>query len=532
MSLATDETTPPHYISRSVNSKGESIGNGLFAGRKYEAGEEIAFGKRPLLGSLDSQYLLDTCANCYVWTEGASTGSRLYVPKGTKVQKCAGCQRFRYCSKACQKEAWIRGHKHQCKTLQQLAGKDIPKAVLGCMELLTRRKHGLIPDDDWGLVCGLQTHIDDFKRNGTYENIELMSMGASQFSLTQNIFNKDFVAAMYARILTNSLTLITPSLDPLGLIFDPFLSHANHSCDPNAFVIMDGPSCSLRTLKPIEEAEEIYISYIDATNPYHRRQSELENRWFFKCNCSKCQKGATLEEDKWARQPGNLAAKFKEIADAIIQHEQVAQDPVNYVGESQDERRAAAIQGKAFAEYEEAQAMQDPHEVVQKLEDAMRLCHQSGLWPVHRQPFATIRDDLIVNLLSTGDYSSAWAQCAKRYKHILPKLYPVQFHPIRVVQTWQMAVLAVYFAGTPDGVGAPGVNMGLIAMMLVKQVLDAASLSHGPDSAFTRSVRSKAEEMTTELRRSLGGNPDNNIMNQELEAQRDMLMQMGDWIKM
>lgn len=295
---------------------------------------------------------------------------------------------------------------------------------------------------------------------------------------------------------------------------------------------MDGPSCSLRALKPIGEAEEIYISYVDTTNPYHRRQSELENRWFFKCNCTKCQKGAALEEDKFAHPPASLSAKVKDVADAMIYHEQFAQDPANYVGGSQDEKRAAAIQGKAFAEYEEAQELQDPHEAIQKLEDAMQICHQSGLWPVYRQPFAALRDDLIVNMLSTANYPIAWAQCAKRYKYILPKLYPVPFHPIRVVQTWQMAVLAVYFAGTPDGIGAPGVNMGLIAMMLVKQVLDTAVLSHGPDSAFTQSVRSKAEEMTAELQRSLGGNADKDTMNQELEVQRDMLMQMGDWIKM
>jgi hypothetical protein len=68
------------------------------------------------------------------------------------------------------------------------------------MELLTRRKHGLISDNEWSLVCQLDTHIDHFKQNGTYENIELMAMGASQFSLTQNVFDKDFVAAMYTRV--------------------------------------------------------------------------------------------------------------------------------------------------------------------------------------------------------------------------------------------------------------------------------------------------------------------------------------------
>jgi hypothetical protein len=39
------------------------------------------------------------------------------------------------------------------------------------MELLTRRKHGLISDDEWALVLQLQTHIDDFKASPAWENI-------------------------------------------------------------------------------------------------------------------------------------------------------------------------------------------------------------------------------------------------------------------------------------------------------------------------------------------------------------------------
>jgi hypothetical protein len=84
----------------------------------------------------------------------------------------------------------------------------MPKAVLACMELLTRRKNGLISDDEWTLLCQLPTHIDDFKKNKAYENIELMAMGASQFSLTQNMFNKDFVAAMYARVRPSFCTTV------------------------------------------------------------------------------------------------------------------------------------------------------------------------------------------------------------------------------------------------------------------------------------------------------------------------------------
>jgi hypothetical protein len=389
--------------------------------------------------------------------------------------------------------------------LKPMVGRQLPKAFLACMELLVRKKQDLISDEEWDLLCRLPHHIDDFKRNGSYENIELMSMGASQFSLSQNMFDRDFVAAMYARVLSNSLTLITPTLDPLGIMLDGQLCHINHSCDPNAYLIMDGPSVSIRTLRPMKKSEEIYISYIDTTNPYHKRQEELQSRWFFTCQCTKCQKGATLQEDNWMV-------------------------PANYELSEEDKQSIAGTQEQMFSIYEHAQSVGDPQDIIKVIGEALKIAHGSGHWPVHRQPYAALRDELIVNLLAVGKYQDAWAQCAKRYRYILPKLYPVPFHPVRVVQTWQMAMLAAYLASTEEGVAAPGVNMGLIAMMLVKQVLDAANVSHGPHNAFTKSVKAKAEEMIEELKRSVG-NPNNEVMNRELEVQRERLMEMGDWAK-
>ncbi|CAN9460434.1 unnamed protein product [Alternaria alternata] len=454
----------PYYISKSnvcVNSKGESIGNGVFANQRFGAGEEIANFKRPLVGSLETERLLDTCANCYLWTEGSSTGTRLHLPK----------------------------------------------AFLACVELLIRRKHNLISDEEWELLCRLPSHIDDFKRSGTYENIELMAMGAGQFSLSQNMFDKDFIAAMYGRIMSNALTLITPTLDPLGIMIDPMLCHMNHSCDPNAYIMMDGPQVSIRTLRPIRKDKEIFISYIDATNPYHKRQEELRSRWFFTCRCAKCQKKATLQEDNWL----------------------VPANPRFVLGKDEMEAMAGS-QEKAFELYTQLQGMADSKLVIEALQETLKIGYESRFCPVYRQPYAAVRDDLIVHLLSVGKYQEAWTQCAKRYKHILPKLHPVPFHPVRVVQIWQMAMLAAYLASTEEGVSAPGVNMGLIAMMLVKQVLDVAHLSHGPTNAFTKSVKAKAEEMIEELKRSIG-NPNSDVMNRELEVQRDRLMDMGDWAK-
>lgn len=307
--------------------------------------------------------------------------------------------------------------------------------------------------------------------------------------------------------MSNALTLITPTLDPLGIMIDPMLCHMNHSCDPNAYIMMDGPQVSIRTLRPIRKDKEIFISYIDATNPYHKRQEELRSRWFFTCRCAKCQKKATLQEDNWL----------------------VPANPRFVLGKDEMEAMAGS-QEKAFELYTQLQGMADSKLVIEALQETLKIGYESRFCPVYRQPYAAVRDDLIVHLLSVGKYQEAWTQCAKRYKHILPKLHPVPFHPVRVVQIWQMAMLAAYLASTEEGVSAPGVNMGLIAMMLVKQVLDVAHLSHGPTNAFTKSVKAKAEEMIEELKRSIG-NPNSDVMNRELEVQRDRLMDMGDWAK-
>ncbi|KAJ4296189.1 hypothetical protein N0V90_006233 [Kalmusia sp. IMI 367209] len=510
------------YIGNSTIG-GQTAGRGFFSGRDIKNGESIATLKRPLMTSLEAERLKDTCANCYVWTEGSSIGSRLYVKEGTTVQTCAGCKRFRYCSRVCQKEAWNRGHKHECKNLKSVADRELPKAVLGCMEILIRRKHGLIPDSVWQLLCQLESHIEDFKSNGNYGGIELMALGTSQFSATQDRFSKDFVAAMYARILSNSMTLITPTFDPLGIVIDAVFCHINHSCDPNVYIVMDGPQMQIRTLKDIKKNEEIFISYIDPTMSYARRQSELQQRWFFTCRCTKCQVGPTQQEDEWQISFEDLPTHFKHVADQAINQSENAEDPADYVGDSVDERRVAAIQGQVFQLYEEEQRQTDPNEAISIIDNAIEVCCQSRLWPPHRQPLPALRDDLIVNMLSVGNFEGAWFQCAKRYRHVIPKLYPQMHHPIRVVQTWQMAMMAQYLASAGTEV-APGADMALIAAMLINTINVTSRLSHGADSAFSKSVQHKFSEVEGEM---LGKFGSKDAMNAAIQRQVKLLSEMG-----
>lgn len=403
-----------------------------------------------------------------------------------------------------------------------MGDKEFPKAVLGCIELVMRKKNGLIADSSWHWLLKLDSHVDDFKRQGQYGNMELMAMGVRGFSGIGGDMTFDAVAALYARILSNSLTLITPTFDPLGIMIDPLISHLNHSCDPNAYVVMDGPKLQLRSLKDIKKGEEIFISYIDPTNPYARRQSELKERWFFDCKCSKCLKGPTHQEDKWAIALKDIPRDYKEAGDLVIQRGGV-QDLDNYVGDSLDEQRAGCLQEMAFTGYEEQRTL-GPEKAVKQCEITLTLCHGSRLWPPYRQPYAAIRDDMIVNLLTVGDYERAWAHCAKRHRDVIPKLYPEPHHPVRVVQTWQMAMLAQYLAAEGKEV-APGADMAAIAAILINLINTMSKLSHGADSSFARSVQEKFAEVEAEVLARFGSK---DAMNAAVIEQGKLLHLMAD----
>lgn len=297
---------------------------------------------------------------------------------------------------------------------------------------------------------------------------------------------------------------------------------------------MDGPVVSLRALKPIKKGEEIFIAYIDTTNPYARRRSELKAQWFFDCNCIKCQKGPTLLEDRWLMDPDEFATNewWRSTADSLME-EDFATDPANYVGESQNEKRVAAIQGKAFETYSKAQDLSNPAKQKAIL-TGLDVCKKSGLWPIYRQPCAGLRDDLIVNLLSTGDFESAYKQCAIRYRYILPNLYPQENHPVRVIQVWQTAMLALHLYDLKASEAEPGheraqIDLCMVGATLLNEVLKSFKLNDGEHNSFAESVKKKLDEMRTEFYKKWGGSAED--FKADMLRGMEAFRQLGDCIE-
>ena len=393
----------------------------------------------------------------------------------------------------------------------------------------------------------LTSHIEQRKAGRSEEdkNLEIMAMGALELSETpQDPYSIHLAQKLLGVITTNSHTLVTATFDPLGMVLDPLLARANHSCDPNAYIVMDGPNMSLRTLKPLEENEEIFISYVDATNPMNWRRAELAITWYFDCKCSKCARGP--QTDKYTRflaTPDKLKKELADAADEMIrENPAIVNNPHDNLGDDVASRRVIAINSIAFDHLEKARKAKDPDTAMEECEEGMTVCHESGIWPLYRQPYAALRHEHALSNLSIGNaaggggpadgdwaapnYANAFSQMATMYFDIDPVLYDVPWHPVRVVHVWTFATLALYLAAPEaqkaveflNKYSAKGIrgkhlrgpakypnnelDIGVVVWGLLVEVRGNVDKSHGADSSFARTVKSKVDEVKVDMTRA------------------------------
>lgn len=83
----------------------------------------------------------------------------------------------------------------------------------------------------------------------------------------------------------------SPMQAQLGSCLAPGAALINHSCDPNAHHLSEGPELVVRSSRTIAKNEEITISYIDVTRSFEERQEKLFTAYAFACQCCRCTKG-------------------------------------------------------------------------------------------------------------------------------------------------------------------------------------------------------------------------------------------------
>ncbi|KAL1965972.1 hypothetical protein VTN77DRAFT_4912 [Rasamsonia byssochlamydoides] len=455
-----------------VRAAGNGMGNGLFAATDIEMGQDLLSIQKPFVAVLDTLRLQDTCSGCFGLKQQQQ--EQKTPEEAVKLKSCTRCQVVRYCDKSCQSKDWKFAHSLECSIYSKLYPKILPNSVRAVLRIVLRHSNQKYNSDEFETFLKLETHAQEIRaRDEEQWNRILLSAKAIREYSGVNV-DEEIISPFFAKLDLNSFNLTTPFYERIGLYLHPYAAFMNHSCEYNAVVGFEGDRLFVKPVRRIKKDEQIFISYIDATNPRDIRRKELSDRYFFDCNCSKCMKGKDAHEDTF----------LKPLLDAtaITSAETIARERV----------RSASTDD-------------DPFNAVKTLKSAIDILNKTSVWPITRQPYVSVRDELIVSLLSAQQFEAAFGQATVRFLRVDPVVYPHEVHPIRLLHVWALAKLGIHISqGEPDREGDSlirkfEVNLALIIWSLLAWLIDKEGEAC-TSSTFKSMVRAAYKEVYDEFR--------------------------------
>ena len=296
--------------------------------------------------------------------------------------------------------------------------------------------------------------------------------------------------------MLNAFDLASPlESEKFGAGFDTLISAANHSCEPNVVMSFLQPAVDLRALRPIKKGEEIFVKYVDVTNPFSVRQAELKRDYFFSCHCAKCPKGAVFPEDRLKKPAEELPKKYHAQVDKLVQKWETVLDTF-YVPANDEtaQKRLAAMQAEAFAITGTSFGDVMPPEISEHTtKAALQMCLESGMFSLTRQPVPALCRQLFSIYLNGGDFYRAFRLGLKLYFEITPTLTPQTFYPDRLVDTWAlMTVTNVLCSPSNAEINKDllegGLNLRIACIGFIFDVYEQLPKMYGHTSPFGRVV--------------------------------------------
>ncbi|KIM40724.1 hypothetical protein M413DRAFT_446114 [Hebeloma cylindrosporum] len=278
----------------------EGNGRGIYTKFNRRPGE-ILFSVKPHIAALSNQHLEEYCSSCF-------------APKADSLRRCTGCKLLYYCDEKCQAADWTF-HRHECTGIQKWVAKrpsgssSFPGDAIRCLVRILWRKQKLGSQSVWAReIDGMQSHRTSLSRDSnTHESqlyaqlahsiVNFLGLNSPQELAEFGLNGVSDLVDLISRFTTNTFTVSTPSLAPLGSCVSPAVALINHSCDPNAVVVFpratetakgDEPLMQVIALKNISVDDEILTAYIDTTLPRDLRQKHLRETYHFTCGCNLC----------------------------------------------------------------------------------------------------------------------------------------------------------------------------------------------------------------------------------------------------
>ncbi|KAG6811187.1 hypothetical protein H0H92_008627 [Tricholoma furcatifolium] len=229
----------------------EHSGRGLWSKTSRKPGD-VFLAVKPHIAVLSNQYLDSYCSNCFG------------PPSATGLKRCTICRVVWYCDSQCQTKDWPN-HKRECSALQEWSKAApspdlaVPSDAVRCLGRLmwTRQKKGF--DSNWAKeINALQSHRNSLQTSSFELHTHLSHALVRYLGITspEELSNFDLnspkdVVDITSRFITNTFSVTTPTLTPIGVSVSPTIALINHSCDPNAVVVFPRSSDSVSTQEPL-----------------------------------------------------------------------------------------------------------------------------------------------------------------------------------------------------------------------------------------------------------------------------------------
>ena len=281
-------------------------------------------------------------------------------------------------------------------------------------------------------------------------------------------------------------------MSSLGICFAPSAALLNHSCNPNTAITFSGPIFSLRALVPIAKSSEVFISYINNTYPPSFRQAELKSRYFFTCACLECSASPPSTLGRVDPPPELLATLKTEQLEKL-------------------DSEANELMREALGNNPQA----GPYYMIETSRKAMEKFSSIREYPPYRQPYASIRFDLINALTDKQQWIPAFVHYLIIYFHIDPIIYPQAVHPVRVVHKWallKLTSLLAMWASTEEGECRDfeekyDLEWIRVVAGLYLEIEESVKGSHGTDSRFAHRIHKDAMRFRLDTKPLFEGKP-------------------------
>ena len=308
---ATAITTPS---TRSLCEAREifGCGRGVFATSAIPCGTVVCPASTPFSVTYSSEQVAASLCHC---CGVPATQDGLFT-----ARTCTRCRQVAFCSEDCLATYLHRHATFECHLFERLAeivskieerDLDVPE------EFAELARHTI------ATLSGLRTTSSDSDR------AELLRLESHAVEVSQSLV--PIAQLMHELVVDEDPTLLTTLVgivrcnsfaiaDPTGLQIGQALhvgsitSLFNHSCAPSCTI---DANQAIVTIRPVAVDEQLTISYIPQLYwPTKLRQDGLEERYFFRCRCSRCEPTGSQAARDWELAGKNAYDRANKLARA------------------------------------------------------------------------------------------------------------------------------------------------------------------------------------------------------------------------